>query len=214
VFLDVGGVLYEDRWYFIAIREALRDLGAEFTDEEYAAEYDACRRAQAGSFRRRLAARFLPGLDPAEVTVQAAKRWHYPPEALLPDARPCLETLARTYRLGVIANQQSWIRDAMRRDGVADFIEIWTVSEDVGIDKPDRRLFDHAIGEAGVDATRTVMCGDRLDYDVRPAKDAGMRTVWVLRGEAPTDPTPEQLSEPDAHVRSLDELPPTLERLR
>src|SRR5205823_5198718 len=77
VFLDIGGVLYEDRWYFTAIREALRDLGAQFTDEEYAAEYDRCRNAQSGSFRARLARRFLPSADPSEVTLQAAKRWHY-----------------------------------------------------------------------------------------------------------------------------------------
>ena len=42
------------------------------------------------------------------------------------------------------------------------------------------------------------MVGDRLDYDVRPAKAAGMRAIWVLRGEAPDDPTPAQLAEPDA----------------
>jgi len=214
VFLDIGGVLYEDRWYFEAIREALRDLGAEFTDEEYAAEYDRCRNAQSGSFRARLARRFLPGADPSEVTLQAAKRWHYPPEALLPDVRPCLERLGARYRLGVVANQQSWIRETMQRDGIERFFEIWAVSEDVGIDKPDRRLFEHALREANAEPANSVMCGDRLDYDIRPAKDAGMRTVWMLRGEAPIDPTPEQLEEPDAAVRSLEELPETLERLR
>jgi FMN phosphatase YigB (HAD superfamily) len=214
VFLDVGGVLYEDRCYFTAIREALRDLGAEFTDEQYAAEYDRCRNAQSGSFRARLARRFLPGADPSEVTLQAAKRWLYPPEALLPDVRSCLEELRGRYRLGVIANQQSWIRDAMRRDGIERFFEIWAVSEDVGFDKPDRRLFEHALREAHAEAVNAVMCGDRLDYDIRPAKDAGMRTVWVLRGEAPNDPTSEQLEEPDAAVGSLADLPETLERLR
>jgi putative hydrolase of the HAD superfamily len=35
--------------------------------------------------------------------------------------------------------------------------------------------------------------------------------VWVLRGEAPDEPTAEQLAEPDAHVRTLDEVPRMLE---
>ena len=214
VLLDIGGVLYEDRWYFEAIREALRDLGAEFTDEEYAAEYDRCRNAQSGSFRARLTRRFLPGIAPSEVTLHAAKRWHYPPEALLPDVCPCLERLGSRYRLGVIANQQSWIRDAMRRDGIERFFEIWAVSEDVGIDKPDRRLFEHALRVSHVEPANAAMCGDRLDYDIRPAKDAGMRTVWVLRGEAPSEPTADQLEEPDASVRSLEELPGAVEHLR
>jgi FMN phosphatase YigB (HAD superfamily) len=38
-----------------------------------------------------------------------------------------------------------------------------------------------------------------------------MRTVWVLRGEAPDDPTPAQLAEPDASVRTLAEIPAMLE---
>jgi FMN phosphatase YigB (HAD superfamily) len=61
-----------------------------------------------------------------------------------------------------------------------------------------------------VDGARAVMVGDRLDYDVRPARRAGMRTVWLLRGEAPTEPTTAQLAEADAAIRSLDELPATL----
>jgi putative hydrolase of the HAD superfamily len=55
------------------------------------------------------------------------------------------------------------------------------------------------------------MVGDRLDRDIAPAKALGMRTVWVLRNEAPEDPTAEQLAVPDAAVRTLDEVPPLLE---
>ena len=51
------------------------------------------------------------------------------------------------------------------------------------------------------------MIGDRLDYDVRPAKAAGMRAVWVLRGEAPDEPTPAQLAQSDAAVNELAEVP-------
>ena len=54
------------------------------------------------------------------------------------------------------------------------------------------------------------MIGDRLDYDVRPAKAAGMRAVWVLRGEAPDDPTPGQLAQADASVLDLVNVPTLL----
>ena len=60
---------------------------------------------------------------------------------------------------------------------------------------------------------RSVMAGDRLDYDVEPAAKAGMRTIWVLRGEAPADPTPQQLAVADAAVRTLAELPEAVEAL-
>jgi len=58
-----------------------------------------------------------------------------------------------------------------------------------------------------------VHIGNRLDSDIRPAKRLGLRTVWVLRGDAPPAPTLEQLSEPDAVVISLIGVPTALSRL-
>ncbi|HEV8563499.1 MAG TPA: HAD family hydrolase [Actinomycetota bacterium] len=211
VFLDIGGVMYDDGVYARSWQRALREKGAEFTDAEFDDEYRAVRAAQAGSFRKHLSARFLPAVELAEVESLAATYWAYPPGALFPDVRPCLEALAGRYRLGVIANQPSRVRDAMVRDGVDAFIEVWGVSEDVGLEKPDPRLFSYAAREAGVAPSRAAMVGDRLDYDVRPARAAGMRTVWVLRGEAPDEPTADQLAEADAAVGGLAALPSVLE---
>jgi HAD superfamily hydrolase (TIGR01549 family) len=211
VFLDIGGVMYDDGVYARSWQRALREMGAEFTDTEFDDEYRAVRAAQAGSFRRHLSARFLPSAELAEVEALAATYWAYPPEALFPDVRPCLRTLSGRYRLGVIANQPSHVREAMVRDGLEGFFEVWGVSGDVGLEKPDPRLFEYAAREAGVAPSRAAMVGDRLDYDVRPARAAGMRAVWMLRGEAPDEPTAEQLAEADAAVGDLGELPSLLE---
>lgn len=215
VFLDIGGVLYDDRVYAEAWRRALREEGAVFTDLEFDEEYASCRRDQNRSFRKRLAERFLgPDADVDALEKVAARYWNYPPGALHPDVRPCLEALtARGFRLGIIANQPSQVRSAMVRDGLVGFFEVWGVSDDLGLQKPDPKLFTHALQTAGVEPGRAVMVGDRLDYDVRPAARAGMRTVWVLRGEAPDEPTPEQLAEADAAIRDLTELPDVLEAL-
>jgi putative hydrolase of the HAD superfamily len=209
VFLDIGGVLYDDRVYAEAWRRALREAGADFSDEEFDAEYAAARREQSRSFRRRLAARFAgDDADLQALEASASRYWHYPPSALHADVLACLEGLREAgYRLGVIANQPTAVRDAMQRDGLVPFFEVWGVSDDLGLQKPDPALFVHALTTASVEPSRAVMVGDRLDYDVRPPKAAGMRTVWVLRGEAPDDPSPEQLSETDASVRDLTELP-------
>jgi len=214
VFLDIGGVLYDDTVYARSWQRALRESGATFSDEEFDAEYRAARAEQSGSFRRRLAVRFLgEAVDLDRVKRIAETYWAYPPQSLLPDVIECLEKLSGHYRLGIIANQPSHVRDAMKRDGLDAFFEVWGVSDDVGIEKPDPRLFSHVLYVAGVAPPRAAMVGDRLDYDVRPAHIAGMRTVWMLRGEAPDEPTPAQLAEADASVRSLAELPGVLESL-
>jgi HAD superfamily hydrolase (TIGR01509 family) len=215
VFLDIGGVLYDDRIYAEAWRRALREAGGRFIDEDFDREYAACRAAQAGSFRRRLADRFIgPNADLARLEHLASRHWEYPPSALHRDALPALEALRDAgFRLGVIANQPTQVRAALERDGLVPFFEVWGVSDDLGLQKPDPALFLHAVRTAGVESARAVMVGDRLDYDVRPAKAAGLRTVWVLRGEAPDLPTAEQRAEPDAAVVALSELPAVIDAL-
>ena len=207
VFFDIGGVMYDDTIYARAMHTALRELGGSFTDAEFDDAYRAARMAQAGSFRGLLARRFLgPDADMGALEAEASKHWAYPHEALHDDVRPCLDALAGRYRLGIIANQPSAVRDAMRRDGLEGYFDVWGVSDDVGLEKPDPALFVHVLKEAGVEPQMSVMVGDRLDYDVRPAKAAGMHAVWVLRGEAPDDPTPVQLAEADMSIRGLNEL--------
>ncbi len=211
VFFDIGGVMYDDSVYARSWQKALRESGAEFTDEEFDLEYAAARDAQSGSFRRRLTRRFLGSdVDLASVEARAARYWAYPPTSIYADVRPCLEELEGRFRLGVIANQPTSVRAAMERDGLTRFFEVWGVSDDLGMQKPDPKLFAHVLSTADVSPAATVMIGDRLDYDVRPAKTAGMRAVWMLRGEAPDDPTPSQLAEADASVRDLGEVPALL----
>jgi putative hydrolase of the HAD superfamily len=211
VFFDIGGVMYDDSVYARSWRTALRESGAEFTDEEFDAEYASARAAQSESFRRRLTRRFLgTEEDLASVEARAARYWAYPATALYADVVPCLEELEGRYRLGVIAKQPSSVRAAMDRDGLTPFFEVWGVSDDLGLHKPDPKLFSHVLYTAGVSPARTAMVGDRLDYDVRPAKMAGMLAVWVLRGEAPDNPSQGQLAEADAAVRDLTEVPALL----
>lgn len=215
VFLDIGGVLYDDRVYAEAWRRALREAGGVFADARFDEEYAVCRSRQDGSFRVHLATAFLGAdADIEELETLAAKHWQYQPGALHVDVVPTLTELRSAgYRLGVIANQPSQVRAAMQRDGLVGFFETWGISDDLGLQKPDPALFVHTLELAGVEPARTVMVGDRLDYDMRPAAAAGMRTVWILRGEAPDDPTPAQLAVPDAVIEELQQLPAVLEEL-
>lgn len=213
VFLDIGGVLYDDTVYARAWHRALRDAGAHFSDAEFDDVYARARAEQSGSFRRKLAARFLPGADLRELERLASRYWRYPPTALYDDVLTTLPELQARFRLGVIANQPGEVRSALARDGLDGFFEVWGVSDELGVGKPDPALFELSVRTAGVAAHAAVMVGDRLDYDVRPAKTVGMRAIWMLRGEAPDEPTPEQLAEADAAIRGLRELPDALDRL-
>ena len=119
VFFDIGGVMYDDSIYARSWMRALRESGAEFSDEEFDRAYTETRAAQDGSFRRRLSERFLgPDYDLPALEARAARYWAYPPTALYADVQPCLDALATRYRLGVIANQPTSVRAALDRDGL------------------------------------------------------------------------------------------------
>jgi HAD superfamily hydrolase (TIGR01549 family) len=213
VFLDVGGPLYGDRPYYEALFRAISEAKADADEDEFWAEFEACRRDQRGPFTVRLVGRFLPGERHDEVVTRARDLWEYPPDALQSDVREALPRLADRWRLGVLANQRAWIREAMARDGIDRFFDVWAVSEEVGAEKPDPAIFEYALSQAGVPAERCAMVGDRLDNDVEPARRQGMRGVWLLRGEAPDEPTEDQVARADVAVSSLVELPSALEAL-
>jgi HAD superfamily hydrolase (TIGR01662 family) len=214
VFLDVGGPLYGDRPYYQALFRAIWQQRPEANEEEFWQEFEACRRDQWGPFTKRLVTRFLPEDRYEDVVARGRELWTYPPDSLQPDVREGLRALHGRYRLGILANQMAWIRKTMERDGIAGFFEIWAVSEEVGAEKPDPAIFRFALDRAGAPPDRCAMVGDRLDNDVEAARGHGMKGVWLLRGEAPDNPTAEQLERADAAIKTLLELPDTLGRLQ
>ena len=213
VFFDVGGPLYGDRPYYEGLLAGIKEVRPDVDEGEFWAEFQRCRIDQRGPFTQRLVGRFVEGDEATRAIERGKEVWSYPPDSLQEDAREALESLRGHYRLGVLANQERWIRETMARDGLDRFFDIWAISAEVGADKPDPRIFEHALAEAGSPAERCAMVGDRLDNDVVPSKSHGMRAVWLLRGEAPDEPTDEQLAAADAAIRTLTELPAALRSL-
>lgn len=212
VLFDIGGPIYDDRVYAEALRTGLEQLGAPVTAGAFNDEYERCRRAQAG-FTRPLAERF--GVSPDALARTASRSWRYPPAALFPDAGKAIRRLAGRYQVGILANQPREARLALERDGIAPCIDFWVLSGEVGMAKPDPRIFAYAVELAKYPAERVAYVGNRLDNDIRPARRAGLRPIWLLRGEAPSEPTAAQLGEiADAGViRSLDALEDELDRI-
>ena len=54
--------------------------------------------------------------------------------------------------------------------------------EQWGALKPTQRFFRRLAREAGVDSGEIVYVGDRVDHDILPALQAGVRAVLIRRG--------------------------------
>ncbi len=101
---------------------------------------------------------------------------------LYPDALPALEALRDAgYRLAVVANQPAARHGQLRALGVA--ADVIAMSEELGVAKPDAAFFEATLRLMGrPDPAVVAYVGDRVDNDVLPAQEAGMRPVWIRRG--------------------------------
>jgi putative hydrolase of the HAD superfamily len=101
------------------------------------------------------------------------------------ELRPCVKKLlnkvSMDYKLGLVSNftYAPVIYAKARRLGINKFFNAVLVSEDVGWRKPHIKIFEESLKRLGVTAEETVYVGDSPLEDIRGAKAAGMRTVFV-----------------------------------
>ncbi|WP_053928237.1 SpoIIE family protein phosphatase [Streptomyces chattanoogensis] len=212
VLFDIGGTVYDDERFVQALYRATCDLAGEIDETEFWDFYDAVR-AGGLPIRPAFADRYVPGGDVALLHRQIVKHWAYPVEALYPDVQPVFAALARQYRLGVLSNSPPQVRDALHRDGLDLLFETILLGGIDTAEKPDARAFRDVLDRMDVTPAHAVYVGNRLDADVRGAGRVGLRTVWLLRGEAPPAPVLSQLAQADAVITSLTGLPLALARL-
>ncbi len=123
----------------------------------------------------------------------------YAQEVPFEDVAPTLEALRGRYKLGVLSNGNSYPKQL----GLEDVISFGVFSQDHGgVEKPDPRLFQIAIEEAGCSPGEFVHVGDSLESDVNGARNAGVRSVWINRNGDENGAGVEA----DAEISSLREL--------
>ncbi|MCH0568437.1 HAD-IA family hydrolase [Streptomyces sp. MUM 136J] len=212
VVFDIGGSIYDDERFVEALYRAVHELADDFDESAFWSLYEAEREGGAG-LRTAFARRFLRDGDVALLRAHIARHWAYPVESLYPDVAPVLRALADDYRLGILSNSPPQVRDALRRDGLSPLFGAVVLGGVDSAEKPAAEAFRTVLDRLGVPAERAVHVGNRLDADVRGASRAGLRTVWMLRGEAPPAPGRHDLAQADAVITSLTGLPAALSRL-
>ena len=79
-----------------------------------------------------------------------------------PGINEVLETLSKTYRLGVISDTWPSIEQQLEYIGISHFFSIRTFSCNLGVFKPDSRMYMDALGKSGVPAEETVFVDDSV----------------------------------------------------
>ena len=135
------------------------------------------------------------------------------PPAIDPGARAALEALAASgILLGVISNTMRTSGDVVRqvldRAGLLTYFKVLTFSDECGIRKPARAIFQGTLALLGVPAHEAAHVGDDPILDVEGPRDAGMLAIQVTPGGLATAPV-----KPHAVIRQLGELPAAVRRL-
>ena len=92
---------------------------------------------------------------------------------------------ARGYRLGVVSNADGRVRQLLEEAGIASLLEIIVDSAEVGVEKPDPRIFLTATERLWLPASACAYVGDIYEIDVVGAESAGLTAVLIGDGPAP-----------------------------
>ena len=132
--------------------------------------------------------------------------WHSEDEIVYPQAAECLTQLHRKYKLGIIANQIPGTASRMEQYGLSQHLDLIVASAEEGIEKPDPRIFELALKWANCLPENAAMIGDRLDNDIMPAKQLGLKTIWIRQGFGGMGTPLTEKDAPDYCVNNLEEL--------
>ena len=115
--------------------------------------------------------------------------------SVLPEAANVVRQLAQKYPLTIISNGFKEVQYyKFAHSGLEDYFTHILISEEVGINKPQRGIFDIALARNGVSADEAVMIGDSYTSDIAGAQAAGIDQIWLH--ESPSAESP--AATPDA----------------
>jgi putative hydrolase of the HAD superfamily len=136
-----------------------------------------------------------------EAAYIAARRAHQPVD---PEAERVLDDLARDHRLALVTNGAPDVqREKLAGTTLGLRFAAIVISAELGIAKPDPRIFEHALRAVGAERDGSVMIGDSLSRDIAGARRAGLGSIWIDRGDL--TPKPED-AVPDARVTALSQI--------
>jgi putative hydrolase of the HAD superfamily len=117
--------------------------------------------------------------------------------------------LAPFFRLGLLSNfdDSRTGREVLFDTGVSHLFDAVIISADVGLRKPNPRIFQRMLEMLDLAPGDLLFVGDTPEHDVMGASRAGMKTAWI---RAAKGTLPEGIPAPDFVIDDLSELPAIL----
>lgn len=101
-----------------------------------------------------------------------------------------LKRLHADYRIVAVTNGLHLVqRPRLERSGLLPYLDAAFVSQEMGVQKPDKAYFDRVLEELGEqDRGKYLVIGDSLSADIQGGINAGIDTCWLRpAGAAPSE---------------------------
>jgi putative hydrolase of the HAD superfamily len=108
-----------------------------------------------------------------------AKRTPYKSH-LIADTLHVLKNISSRYNLSIITNgfkESQAIK--MKHSGIDNYFTHLFISEEVGFNKPDVRIFEHALSVSGTSCAEALMVGDTYETDITGARSANIDQAYL-----------------------------------
>ena len=91
------------------------------------------------------------------------------------------EYLHSKYKVGIVTNGIKEVQySRIENSEIAKYIDKIIISDEVGVNKPDKRIFEYAMNYFEVsDKKAVIMIGDSLGADIKGGQNAGIDACWV-----------------------------------
>ena len=151
----------------------------------------------------------LDSLRVTDAALRARLMQHYLTLDAYPDVPPALRELRdRGLTTAILSNgSPAMLAAAVTGSGLGNLVDQVLSVEEVGVYKPDRRVYQLAVDRLALPAAEIVFISSN-GWDAWAASAFGMKVVWCNRSGQTRERLP---GAPDHEIRSLAELPPLLE---
>ncbi len=117
-----------------------------------------------------------------------------------------IKETSKNFQIGIAGQYGREILDLLEKESLLDCFAYTFTQDDFSLTKPDPRYYEQITDACGVDPKQCIMVGDRIDKDVVPAKQLGMKTI-LIRSGIHKNQEPRIPSEiPDAELESVSGL--------
>lgn len=121
--------------------------------------------------------------------------------------------LSEKYSLGIISNNSSGSANLLHKHDLDKHFKIVCLAEDIGFKKPHYKIFQKALLDSNSNVDSCIMVGDRLDIDILPANELGMKTIRTMDSLYKIQEPVDKKETPLFTINSLSELPEVLSRI-